>query len=65
MKKVLLTVGVAAFLALGLNSCKKCGECSDQEGLFYTGEYCKGNVFEDALYEAAKSECESEGRKFN
>jgi hypothetical protein len=65
MKKIILMLPVLAFLSFGLSSCKKCGECSDQAGLFYQGEYCKGNAIEDALYNAAKAECEANGGKFN
>lgn len=64
MKKLFLVLGVGALLSFGLSSCSKCGECSDQSNLFYTGEYCKGNSVEDALYEAAKAECEGNGATF-
>jgi hypothetical protein len=56
MNKVIL-----AFALLGLTaftSCKKCAECSVKENNYYNGEYCKGNAFENAIYEDAKEECE-------
>lgn len=64
MKKIAFPLVLTFLLTLGLSSCKKCAECSDQDGLFYTGEYCKGNVLEDAVYAAAKEECEAAGGKF-
>lgn len=63
MKKLFLVFAVAGFFAL--SSCSKCAECSVQQGLVLSGEYCKGNVFEDALYASAKEECEQAGGKFN
>ena len=63
MKKLVLVLGVGAFLSFGLNSCSKCAECSDQS-VFYSGEYCKGNALEDAIYESARIECEANGGDF-
>lgn len=65
MKKLVLVLGVGALMSFSLNSCSKCGTCSDQDNVFYTGEYCKGNTIEDALYEAAKAECEANGGSFD
>ena len=68
MKKLMLVLSVGMLLSVGLSSCgwfgSKCGSCSDQSGLFYDGEFCKGNAIEDALYEAAKIECEANGGTF-
>jgi hypothetical protein len=64
MKKLMLVLSVGMLLSVGLSSCSKCGSCSDQSGLFYDGEFCKGNAIEDALYEAAKAECEANGGTF-
>ena len=65
MKKFILVLGVGAFMSFGLNSCSKCGTCSDQDNVFYEGEYCKGNTLEDAIYEAAKADCEDAGGTFD
>ena len=64
MKKVLLSLGVAAFLAVGLSSCSKCGSCTDSNGDVGI-EYCKGNVFEDAIYNSEKTWCEEDGGTWN
>ena len=61
----MLVLGVGMLMSVGLSSCNKCGTCSDQTNLFYTGEFCKGNTIEDALYEAAKAECEANGGSFD
>ncbi|MBL6875370.1 MAG: hypothetical protein ISR01_01140 [Chitinophagales bacterium] len=61
MKKVILILGVAGLFTF--SSCSKCGTCSDQSVVF-SGEYCKGNAIEDALYESAKVECEALGGSF-
>lgn len=63
MKKMIF----AAFIGLmGLSavSCKRCAECSTKDNIYYTGEYCKGNAFQNAVYNSAKAECESAGGKF-
>ena len=65
MKKLFLVLGVGALMSFSLNSCSKCGTCSNQDDVFYEGEYCKGNSIEDALYEAAKADCESVGGTFD
>jgi len=65
MKKLVLVAGIGALMSFGLNSCSKCGTCSDQDNVTYTGEYCKGNVIEDALYESAKLDCEDAGGSFD
>mgnify|MGYP001024939351 CR=1 FL=1 len=62
MKKVILVLGVAGLFAF--SSCSKCGTCSDESLVILTGEYCKGNAIEDALYESAKLECETAGATF-
>lgn len=63
MKKLVLVLGVGMLMSFSLNSCSKCGTCSDNT-VFYSGEFCKGNSVEDALYEAAKLECETAGGTF-
>lgn len=65
MKKLVLVLGVASLMSFGLSSCSKCAECSDQANVILTGEFCKGNAIEDALYESAKAECEAIGGDFN
>ncbi len=61
MKKVILILGIAGLFAF--SSCSKCGTCSDQTVIF-SGEYCKGNAVEDALYSSAEAECEASGGTF-
>jgi hypothetical protein len=65
MKKLLLVLGVGALMSFSLNSCNKCGTCSTQDNLIYQGEYCKGNAIEDALYNAAETECELANGSFD
>jgi hypothetical protein len=63
MKKLI----IAAFVGLmGLSavSCNKCAECSVQDNLFYSGEYCKGNAVKNAVYNSAEAECEAAGGTF-
>ena len=61
MKKVILILGVAGLFTF--SSCSKCGTCSEQT-VVYSGEYCKGNAVEDALYSAAEVACEASGGTF-
>jgi hypothetical protein len=65
MKKIVFVIGLGALMSFGLNSCSKCGTCSDQNKVFYKGEYCQGNNLEDAFYEAAKAQCENAGGTFD
>ena len=65
MKKLVLVLGVAALMSFGLNSCSKCGTCSNQSDVVFQGEYCKGNTIKDAFYESAKADCESVGGTFD
>jgi len=62
MKKLALVLFSGMFL-LSIASCKKCAQCSNQD-VYYSGEYCKGNTIKNAIYESAKSECESAGGTF-
>ena len=64
MKKLLLVVGVGAFLSFGLNSCSKCAECSGAGTGIDGIEYCKGGTFEDLAYDLAKESCEAAGGEF-
>ena len=64
MKKIILILGVGALMSFTLNSCSKCATCSDSSG-FYSGEICKGNAIEDAIYQSAKIECEVLGGTFD
>lgn len=65
MKKFIPLTLIALFV-VALSSCGgKCGTCSDQSLVsLYTGEFCKGNIVEDALYQSAKAECETAGGTF-
>ena len=65
MKKFLLVLGVGLLMSFNLNSCSKCGTCSKQSGITYTGEYCQGDNLEDAYYEAAKADCVKRGGTFD
>ena len=64
MKKLIPVLGVVALMSFTLNSCSKCATCSDNNG-FYSGEVCKGNAIEDAIYQSAKIECEVLGGTFD
>lgn len=63
MKKVILTMGVAAFMAFGLSSCSKCATCTDAAGIVGV-EVCQGNAAEDLAYDLAKTTCEAAGGTF-
>jgi hypothetical protein len=60
MKKLLF---VCAVLVAGASftSCKKCASCSVGD----TTEYCRGGVFENAIYDSAKASCEASGGRFS
>lgn len=63
MKKVILSLAIVA-MGFSFTSCKKCGRCVYPDGDVSSEVCSSGGAFGKVVYDAAKSDCKSDGGKW-